>query len=109
MTRAVKKIFFTAPYNNIRAEYGKQTLKDLSKVLTKEFGKGFSVSNIQCMRRFYQSYQIQQTLSVKLTWSHYCELLTISDTDKRNFYERECINSNWSVREIKTSNQYFTF
>jgi predicted nuclease of restriction endonuclease-like (RecB) superfamily len=84
-----------------RADYGKQTLKELSRELTKEFGKGFSVSNIQFMRRFYQSYQIQQTVSVKLSWSHYCELLTISDPDKRSFYEKESINANWSVRELK--------
>ena len=84
-----------------RADYGKQTLKELSKALTKEFGKGFSVSNIQFMRRFYQAYQIQQTASVKLTWSHYCELLTISDPDKRSFYEKEAVNANWSVRELK--------
>jgi len=84
-----------------RAEYGKQTLKELSRELTKEFGKGFSVSNIQFMRRFYQTYQIQQTASVKLSWSHYCELLSISDTDKRSFYEKEAVNSGWSVRELK--------
>ena len=53
------------------------------------------------MRRFYQTYQIQQTASVKLTWSHYCELLTISDPDKRSFYGKEAVNSNWSVRELK--------
>ncbi len=87
--------------NNLRAEYGKQTLKELSKILTNEFGKGFSVSNIQFMRRFYLNYQIQQTVSVKLSWSHYCELLSIQDADKRSFYEKECINSNWSVRELK--------
>ncbi|MBQ6366203.1 MAG: DUF1016 family protein [Oscillospiraceae bacterium] len=84
-----------------RADYGKQTLKELSKALTNEFGKGFSVSNIQFMRRFYQTYQIQQTASVKLSWSHYCELLSISDSDKRGFYEKEAVNSNWSVRELK--------
>lgn len=84
-----------------RADYGKQTLKELSKALTTEFGKGFSVSNIQFMRRFYQTYQIQQTVSVKLSWSHYCELLSISDPDKRSFYEKEAINANWSVREMK--------
>ena len=87
--------------DSARADYGKQTLRALSKELTKEFGKGFSVSNIQFMRRFYQTYQIQQTASVKLSWSHYCELLSISDTDKRSFYEKESINSNWSVRELK--------
>ena len=87
--------------SQLRAEYGKQTLKELSKELTREFGKGFSVSNIQFMRRFYQSYPIQQTASVKLSWSHYCELLTISDESKRSFYEKEAVNSGWSVRELK--------
>ena len=53
------------------------------------------------MRRFYQSYQIQQTVSVKLSWLHYCELLSISDPDKRSFYEKETINSVWSIRELK--------
>ena len=87
--------------DSVRAEYGKQTLKVLSKELTKEFGKGFSVSNIQFMRRFYQTYTIQQTASVKLSWSHYCELLSISDADKRSFYEKETINAGWSVRELR--------
>ncbi len=87
--------------DSARADYGKQTLRALSKELTKEFGKGFSVSNIQFMRRFYQTYQIQQTASVKLSWSHYFELLSISDADKRSFYEKEAAKSNWSVRELK--------
>jgi predicted nuclease of restriction endonuclease-like (RecB) superfamily len=84
-----------------RADYGKRTLRLLSKELTREFGKGFSVSNIQFMRRFYQNYQIQQTASVKLSWSHYCELLSISDPEKRSFYEKEAERSKWSVRELK--------
>lgn len=84
-----------------RADYGKQTLKDLSTELTKEFGKGFSRSNLQNMRQFYLTYKKCQTVSGKLSWSHYCELLTISDTDKRSFYEKEAINSGWSVRELK--------
>lgn len=84
-----------------RADYGKQIMKNLSKELTREFGKGFSVSNLQFMRRFYLTYSIQQTVSVKLGWSHYCELLTITDSDKRSFYEKEAINANWSVRELK--------
>lgn len=87
--------------NAARADYGKQTLRELSRALTMELGKGFSVSNIQFMRRFYQTYQIQQTASVKLSWSHYCELLSISDADKRSFYEKEAVSANWSVRELK--------
>ena len=84
-----------------RADYGKQTLKELSRELTKEFGKGFSRSNLQNMRQFYLTYEKCQTLSGKLSWSHYCELLSISDSDKRSFYEKEAVNSNWSVRELK--------
>ena len=84
-----------------RAEYGKELLIDLSKRLTKEYGKGFSRSNLQNMRNLYLSYPICQTLSGKLTWSHYCELLSISDEKKRSFYEKESINANWSVRELK--------
>lgn len=84
-----------------RAAYGKQTLKELSKELTKEFGKGFSRSNLQNMRSFYLTYQKCQSVTGKLTWTHYCELLTISDPDKRSFYEKETVNSGWSVREMK--------
>ena len=84
-----------------RAGYGQETLKQISKQLNKEFGKGFSVSNLQFMRRFYQEYPIQQTVSAKLSWSHYCELLIIADQDRRSFYERESERSGWSVRELK--------
>lgn len=87
--------------NNERAEYGKQTLRQLSRVLSKEFGKGFSRSNLQNMRSFFLTYPNCQTLSGKLSWSHYCELLIISDPDRRSFYEKECERSGWSVREMK--------
>ena len=87
--------------NQIRADYGKQTLKELSKELTQEFGKGFSWSNLQNMRAFYLAYEKCQTVSGKLSWSHYCELLSISDDNKRSFYEKEAVNSGWSVRELK--------
>lgn len=85
----------------IRAEYGKQLLRDLSKRLTGEFGKGFSRSNLQNMRLFYLAYPKCQTVSGILSWSHYCELLSISDETRRGFYEKECERSNWSVRELK--------
>ncbi|WP_126937796.1 YhcG family protein [Veillonella sp. CHU740] len=84
-----------------RAAYGKQLIIELSKKLTREYGKGFSRSNLQNMRNFYLTYPICQTVSSKLSWSHYCELLSISDEQKRNFYEKETINANWSVRELK--------
>ena len=87
--------------DNVRAAYGEQTLKQLSKQLTAEFGKGFSRSNLQNMRQFYLNYQNCQSVTGKLTWTHYCELLSISDENKRSFYEKEAVNSNWSVREMK--------
>ena len=84
-----------------RADYGMQTLKDLSKTLTDEFGKGFSRSNLQNMRNFYLIYTKMPDASGKLTWSHYCEFLSITDESKRSFYEKESLNSGWSVRELK--------
>lgn len=86
---------------NIKAEYGKQVLKELSKRLTKRFGSGFSRSNLQNMRLFYLCYQKCQPLAGKLSWSHYCYLVSIEDDDERSFYEKECINSKWSKRELK--------
>ena len=86
---------------NIKAEYGKQIMKELSKELRKSLGSGFSVSNLFNMRKLYITYPKFQTVSGKLSWSHYCELLSIENVDERNFYEKECLNSNWSVRELK--------
>ena len=53
------------------------------------------------MRMFYKAYPEFEKLSNRITWSHYLELMIITDIDKRNFYEKECINSNWSVRELQ--------
>ena len=93
----------------IRAAYGEKTLRHFSRELTREIGKGFSLSNIYNMRQFYIKYPIFQSVTGKLTWTHYCELLSISDDDKRNFYEKECINSGWSVRELKRQKETSLF
>ena len=87
-------------FNN-RLEYGKEVLKGLSLELTKYLGKGYSVSNLKYMRTFFKAYHNYNELNEKLSWSHYCELMIIKDKAKRNFYETECINSNWSVRELQ--------
>ena len=86
---------------NNRGEYGKKQLLAISKNLTNKFGKGFSQSNLYNMKMFYTKYPIFQSVTGKLSWAHYCELLYISDDDKRSFYEKEAINANWSVRELK--------
>jgi len=89
-----------------RAEYGKETLKELSKILIQEFGKGFSLTNLKQMRSFYIIYQKGQTLSAELplfelSWSHYLFLMRLDDENERKFYDIESINNNWSVRELK--------
>jgi predicted nuclease of restriction endonuclease-like (RecB) superfamily len=83
-----------------KAEYGKSTLKDLSSKLTGEFGKGFSVDNLENMRRFYLAYN-SETLSRKfsLSWSHYVSLIKLDDL-ARKFYEIEAAKNYWGVREM---------
>ena len=86
-----------------RAEYGEEIIKQLSTDLTKQFGKGFSVDNLENMRRLYLSYQISETASrksFKLSWSHYLKLMRIGDIAERKFYEIECEKNNWSLREL---------
>lgn len=86
-----------------RAEYGKETLKNLSERLTKDFGKGFSVTNLKQMRDFFLTYKNRQTVSDQFTlsWSHYLFLMRIENSEERKFYEIECKNSNWSLRELR--------
>lgn len=91
--------------NSERAEYGKKLLKELSKKLTKEYGKGFSKSNLFNMKKFYLKYQKFQTVSGKLSWSHYCEILSISDDKERAFYEENGIQSKYALGGL--SNQIF--
>ena len=88
---------------NIRAEYGKEVLKNLSARLTANYGKGFSTTNLKQMRDFYLTYQIGLTVSDQfvLSWSHYLFLMRIDNPDERKFYEIEAKNSNWSLRELK--------
>lgn len=87
--------------NNIDNKTSRQIILNLSKLLTKEIGKGFSRSNLFNMRKFYLEYPSVQSVTGHLTWTHICELLTIEDKDKRRFYEKECINASWSIRELK--------
>lgn len=86
-----------------RAEYGKKTLENLSKKLSEEFGKGFSLRNLRQMRMFYLKYSIRQTPSAefKLSWSHYIFLSRIDNIDERNFYEIEASSNGWSLKEFK--------
>lgn len=110
-----------------RAEYGGHTLIKLSCDLADRFGKGFSVDNLQNMRRLYikfpNLFQIYEAVSRKsgqlsksrkygtvsriLSWSHYCELLKEDNNLARGFYEKEAIGNNWSVRELKRQMNFY--
>ena len=82
--------------------YGSSQLKELSRKLSTKVGKGFSVDNLENMRRFYLTYLKSETLSRKfnLSWSHYVFLIRL-DEPIRKFYEIESLNNNWSVRELE--------
>ena len=109
-----------------RAEYGKSVLKELSQKLTDEFGKGYSVYNLERMRNFYLVFRNRIAESEKsaslmrksdeeksaspmrkiespfnLSWTHYLQLIKIENEEERNFYEIEAVNNNWSVRELE--------
>jgi predicted nuclease of restriction endonuclease-like (RecB) superfamily len=84
-----------------KAEYGKALLENISKDLTLLHGKGFSRSNLQRIRQFYLTYPICATASHKLSWSHWVELLKISDKLERSFYEQQTLLESWSVAELK--------
>ena len=86
-----------------RAEYGEELVKNLSLKLTKEFGKGFSKTNLKQMKSFYIAYRKGQTLSdqFRLSWSHYLILMRMENLDERNFYEIEAVENNWSLRELR--------
>lgn len=84
-----------------KADYGSELLDRVSMDLKTRYGKGFSRRNVLDMRRFYLDYRKWQTVSAKLGWSHYTLLLSLSDNMAKNFYEKQCIRDNWSVRELK--------
>jgi predicted nuclease of restriction endonuclease-like (RecB) superfamily len=84
-----------------RAAYGEQVLKELSKALTAEFGKGFSSSNLRNFRQFYLTYpneQICYTVCSKLTWSHNRLIMRVDDPKARSWYLKEAAEQGWSVR-----------
>jgi hypothetical protein len=86
-----------------RAEYGKEIIKNLSKELTEEFGKGFGERNIRNIRQFYvlfSDYEKWKSLISKLTWTHIQKVLRVSDEKARIFYLTEAAENMWSVRTL---------
>lgn len=84
-----------------RAEYGKQLLANLSHRLTAEFGKGFDYRNLAFMRQFYQVFPNMNALRSELSWTHYRILIRLEEEPAREFYLQECVEGNWSTRQLE--------
>jgi predicted nuclease of restriction endonuclease-like (RecB) superfamily len=86
-----------------RASYGQEIIKNLSKELTLEFGKGFSERSLRDYRQFYNCFQIidiWRTAFAKLSWSHFQRVLKLSNDKARIYYLNEAIENSWSIRTL---------
>jgi hypothetical protein len=97
-----------ASQENQRAEYGTGLIKYLAERLTKEFGKGFTETNLKYMRQFYVTFPNSHALRDELSWTHYRILMKIDNEPRRAFYLKECAESNWSSRQLERQiNSFF--
>lgn len=94
---------------NATAEYGTSLLKELSKQMTADFGKGFTVTNLSYMRQFYLTFPNHHTLCDKLSWSHYRLLMRVENESARQFYIEESVKSSWSVRQLERQINTFSY
>jgi len=97
---------------NKRAEYGKEIVASLSRQLTVEYGKGFTVPNLVRMRQFSELFpdiEIVASLTQQLTWTHFVEILPIKDQLNRDFYAEMCRIERWSVRTLRQKVQGMLF
>ena len=94
---------------NVRAEYGKAVMQNLSKRLTAEFGKGFTIANLRNMRQFYLMFQKRYAVRSELTWTHYRMIMRIENPDARAYYIDECAKGNWSTRQLERQINSFCY
>jgi predicted nuclease of restriction endonuclease-like (RecB) superfamily len=83
-----------------RAEYGKGVLEELSRRLTFEFGKGYSVQTLRNIRQFYTTFSKRSALRSELTWTHYKCLMRVENEKAREWYINEAADQNWSTRQL---------
>ena len=96
-----ERIFIEEQKGQDRAEYGAYLLQNVALEIEKEFGSGFSVRQFERARQFYRTYPIATALRTQLNWYQYRLLIQISDNDKREYYELETANNNWTGRELE--------
>ena len=95
-------------YNNIKELlkdagkcYGEGIIKEYSVKLTNELGKGYGVTNLKRMRKFYNIVQKGARLAHLLSWSHYIELLSLKDINEINYYIDICKRNNLTRDELR--------
>ncbi|GGF96043.1 MULTISPECIES: DUF1016 N-terminal domain-containing protein [Cysteiniphilum] len=89
---------------DVKAKYGQRLLENLSVELSAIFGKGFSYANLRNFRQFYLTYPDQEicyTLCSKLSWSHNRLIMRVDNYEARNYYLKEVISQQWSVRQLE--------
>lgn len=96
-----KRIFEEEQQGKERADYGTYLIKNLAKQLEPEYGSGFSVRQLERSRQFYRIYPIATALRTQLNWSQYKMLISIDNSEKREYYELEAINNAWTGRELE--------
>jgi hypothetical protein len=84
---------------NEKSEYGSGLLKELSKQMTQDFGKGFTVSNLKNMRQFYLTFPNGYALRSEFNWTRYRLLMRVANDNAREFYMQEAIKAQWSTRQ----------
>lgn len=84
-----------------RAAYGDGLLKAISAQLTKEFGKGFTYSNLKNMRQFFMTFSNGYAVRSELSWTHYRLLMRVDNPKAREYYTREAAEGNWSTRQLE--------
>ena len=84
-----------------RAEYGTGLLKEVSKQMTQDFGRGFTVANLKNMRQFYLIFPNGYALRSELSWTHYRLLMRVENDNARQFYMDEAVKSQWSTRQLE--------
>jgi hypothetical protein len=107
-----KRIIEQEQHGENRAAYGEGILKELSKALTAEFGKGFSYANLYNFRQFYLTYpadEIFYTLCRKLTWSHDRLIMRVENPEARSYYLKEAAGQGWSVRTLERNINTFYY
>lgn len=97
----VGKLIIEAQGGEKRAKYGDGLIKEYSKRLTNELGKGYSTRSLKRMRKFYLFQKGTPLVTQSLSWTHYCILLSLESNDEINYYITQIVNYHWSKRQLQ--------